>query len=56
MSAYEPMTHRQVTDAHLLQLTQRHGGVLATFDREVHELAGHQAGTLVRLIGRAPGS
>ncbi|HJR71911.1 MAG TPA: TA system VapC family ribonuclease toxin [Gammaproteobacteria bacterium] len=31
--------HRQVTDAYLLALCQRHGGVLATLDRGVAELA-----------------
>lgn len=32
--------HRQVTDAHLLTLTRRRGGRLATFDQGVRELAG----------------
>ena len=32
--------YRQVTDAHLLALALRHGGVLATLDRGLAELAG----------------
>ncbi len=31
--------YRQVTDAHLLTLAMRKGGILATFDRGVAELA-----------------
>ena len=30
--------YRQVMDAHLLALTRRHGGRLATFDRKIAEL------------------
>lgn len=33
--------YRQVTDAHLLTLTVRKGGRLATFDRALIDLAGH---------------
>jgi len=42
--------HKQVTDAHLLALTIRRGGALATFDRGIVEL-GRDHGTHVELIG-----
>jgi uncharacterized protein len=36
--------HRQVNDAYLIGLAQRHGGKVATFDRGLTELAGAQGG------------
>jgi uncharacterized protein len=46
----DPMTHRQVTDAHLLRLAHRHSGSVATFDRALRDLAGADAKDLVTLI------
>jgi predicted nucleic acid-binding protein len=45
--------HRQVTDAYLLALCQRHGGLLATLDRGVAELARaiDEPSRLVTLVG-----
>jgi toxin-antitoxin system PIN domain toxin len=37
------VTYRLVTDAHLLALARRHGARLATLDRGVQALAGHDA-------------
>jgi hypothetical protein len=34
-----PATHRQLTDAYLLALAVRHGGILATLDRGIASLA-----------------
>ena len=42
--------YKQVTDAHLLALTIRRSGILATFDRGIVEL-GRDHGTHVELIG-----
>lgn len=42
--------YRQVTDAHLLTLAFRNGGVLATFDRGVPELAGEGYRSSVEVI------
>ena len=42
--------HRQVTDAHLLALSRRWNGSLATFDRSVALLASGLVGTTVELI------
>jgi len=42
--------HRQVTDAHLLALTRRHRGRLATLDRGVVDLAGDDAPGRVAVI------
>ena len=42
--------HRQVTDAHLLALTRRHDGRLATLDRGVAGLAGDDAAVRVAVI------
>lgn len=44
--------HRQVTDAHLLALALRHGGRLATRDREITHLVpvSHSVKTAVRLV------
>lgn len=33
-------SHRNVTDAHLLALAQRHGGTLVTFDSRINRLLG----------------
>lgn len=45
------VTHRQVTDAHLLAVARRHGAVLASFDRGIEAL--DPAGVLVLVpIGR----
>ncbi|MGH9063314.1 MAG: TA system VapC family ribonuclease toxin [Acidimicrobiales bacterium] len=44
------VTHRDVTDAHLLALSRRHGARLATFDRGVLRLAG-DAGDVVLVPG-----
>jgi uncharacterized protein len=41
--------HRQVTDAYLLALAARHGGVLATLDRAVLELS-RRTGHAVELV------
>jgi hypothetical protein len=45
------VTHRQVTDARLVALAARHGGVVATFDRGLDELAAGRG--LVELIAPA---
>lgn len=37
------ITHRQVTDAHLLAVARRHGGRLATLDRGIAQMAGDNA-------------
>ena len=42
--------HRQVTDAHLLALTRRHDGRLATLDRSIAGLAGDDAAARVAVI------
>jgi uncharacterized protein len=42
--------HHQVTDAHLLALTRRHDGRLATLDRAVASLAGDDASVRVAVI------
>jgi toxin-antitoxin system PIN domain toxin len=42
--------HRQVTDAHLLSVAIRRGGVLATFERGITDLATAHPGSVV-LIG-----
>ncbi len=42
--------HRQVTDAHLLALALRRGGVLATLDRGLAELAGPSERDSVEVI------
>ncbi|MCA1844752.1 MAG: VapC toxin family PIN domain ribonuclease [Actinobacteria bacterium] len=42
--------HRQVTDAHLLALTRRHHGRLATLDRGIVGLAGDDAAVCVAVI------
>jgi hypothetical protein len=42
-------SHHQVTDAHLLAIALRHGGKLATFDREIVNLA-PAAGSAVVLV------
>lgn len=46
------LSHRQVTDAHLLSLAIRHGGRLATFDRGILQLVprGHPARDAVDLL------
>lgn len=43
--------HRQVTDAHLLALAQRHDGCVATFDRAMATLA--QDTRRVHVLGRS---
>jgi uncharacterized protein len=43
--------HRQVTDAHLLTLAHLRGGVLATFDRGIRDLAGDELVHAVELLG-----
>jgi uncharacterized protein len=44
--------HRQISDAYLLALATKHGGVLATFDRGLRPLAGGNRGA-VEIIGHA---
>ena len=47
-SGFERLTgHRQVTDAHLIALAERHGGCVATFDRAMASLAGDERQVLV---------
>jgi uncharacterized protein len=41
------VTHRLVTDAHLLALARRHGARLVTLDRGVAAMAGHEASDVV---------
>jgi toxin-antitoxin system PIN domain toxin len=41
------VSHRQVTDAHLLALARRHSARLATLDRAVTAMAGDAAGDVV---------
>jgi predicted nucleic acid-binding protein len=41
------VTHRLVTDAHLLALARRHGVRLVTLDRGVATMAGHDASDVV---------
>ncbi len=36
------VSHRDVTDAHLLALAERHGGRLVTFDSKLHRLLGER--------------
>jgi len=43
--------HRQVADAHLLGVSRRHGGALATLDKGLVTLARGLAGASVELIG-----
>ncbi|WP_419945078.1 TA system VapC family ribonuclease toxin [Candidatus Poriferisodalis sp.] len=39
--------YRQVTDAHLIALAERHGGCVATFDRAMASLADNESRVLV---------
>lgn len=39
--------YRQVTDAHLIGLAERHGGCVATFDKAMASLAGDESRVLV---------
>lgn len=41
------VTHRLVTDAHLLAVAQRYGGRLATLDRGIATMAGDAAGVVL---------
>jgi uncharacterized protein len=41
------VTHRLVTDAHLLALARRHGARLATLDRGIAAMAGHEASDVI---------
>jgi toxin-antitoxin system PIN domain toxin len=43
-------THRDVTDAHLLALTQRHDGVLVTFDAHLARMLGARPAELVWIL------
>jgi hypothetical protein len=42
--------YRQLTDAYLLALANRHGGVLATFDRGLRALAGHRFDAALEIV------
>lgn len=42
--------HKQVTDAYLLALSERHKGVLATFDRGLRSLAGDTLGSALEVV------
>ncbi|MBI4304745.1 MAG: VapC toxin family PIN domain ribonuclease, partial [Chloroflexi bacterium] len=48
----EPGIHgyRQVTDAYLLAVASRYGGVLATFDRGLRALAGERLGPALEIV------
>lgn len=43
-------THRDVTDAHLVALALRHGGVLSTLDKEIANRLGHESAAAVEVI------
>lgn len=47
LPAERVVTHRLVTDAHLLALARRHGARLVTLDRGVAAMAGHEASDVV---------
>ena len=47
LPAERVVTHRLVTDAHLLALARRHGARLVTLDRGVATMAGHEASDVV---------
>ncbi|MBI4220384.1 MAG: VapC toxin family PIN domain ribonuclease, partial [Chloroflexi bacterium] len=42
--------YRQVTDAYLLAVASRYGGVLATFDRGLRSLAGEKLGPALEIV------
>jgi hypothetical protein len=44
------MTSHQIGDAHLLSLALRHGGCLATFNREIPNLAPGISAKIIHLI------
>ena len=44
------VTHRQVTDAHLLAIAVRHKARVATFDRGLESLGGRRAVTLIPVV------
>jgi toxin-antitoxin system PIN domain toxin len=43
-------THRDVTDAHLLALAERHAGRLVTFDAGIGRLLGDRSPTLLEIL------
>lgn len=45
------VSHRDVTDSHLLALAERHGGVLVTFDAGMTRLLGARPAWLVHELG-----